>query len=69
MIRRGNALFRSLSVLTAIFLSFPTTMRTPREIVEGKIEMLINIVGVNLVPLFPVKFKNWAGDGGGLPST
>lgn len=51
-----------------IFFLFFMIMRILREIVEGKIEMFINIVGVNLVLLFFVKFKNWVGDGGGLLS-
>lgn len=60
--------FRSLSVLTAAFLSFFTTMRSPRGIMKGKIEMLVNRVEVSIVLVPLVKFKNRAGLGEGLPS-
>lgn len=33
---------------------------------KGKMEMLISVVEVNIVPMPPVKFKNWPGDGEGL---
>lgn len=56
--------FRSLSGLTAAFLSFFTTMRSPRGIMKGKIDMLLHIVEVNTVLVPLVKFKNWAGFGG-----
>lgn len=60
--------FRSLSMLTAAFLSFSTAMRTPGGITKGKIEMLVNVVEVNTMLMPPVKFKNWAGFGRRLPS-
>lgn len=53
--------FRSLSGLTAAFLSFFYDHEVSKRDMKGKIDMLVHIVEVNTVLVPLVKFKNWAG--------